>query len=123
MLTLLIEVVVEILLQLVFELVAFFFPLLFISWRKRQAPAWLKTLSYAFWGLLLGMLSLHFVPTLMLARAYALANLILTPILMGVVFVVLSKAKHDDQDWLQKARFLQGYLFAFGFALVRYIVT
>lgn len=122
MLSLLFELLGEIIVQLIVELLAFLLPELVLSWRKQTAPAWLKALSYACWGLVFGAVSLYFLPRLLIYPAYALANLILTPILMGVVFVVLSKAKHDDQDWLQKSRFLQGYLFAFGFALVRYFV-
>lgn len=122
MLNLILGFVGELLLQLLLEFVAIFLPELVVSWRKQAAPVWLKALSHAFWGVLLGILSLYLIPTLLMQPAYALANLILTPLLMGVVFVVLSKAKHDEQDWLQKARFLQGFLFAFGFALVRYFV-
>lgn len=122
MLSLLLEFLGELLLQLVVEIVAFFLPELVTSWRKQQAPAWLKAASYGCWGLLLGIVSLYFFPTRLIAPAFALANLLLTPLLMGLVFVVLSKAKHDEQDWLQKARFLQGFLFALGFALVRYFV-
>ncbi len=122
MLTLLLELLGELLVQLLVELLAFFLPELLTSWRKQAAPAWLKAISYGFCGLVCGAVSIYFLPKLLIAPAYALANLLLTPLLMGMLFVVLSKVRADDHDWLQKARFIQGFLFALGFALIRYLL-
>jgi hypothetical protein len=119
---LLIEVLGEFILQVLGE--AFLelgFHSLAEPFRKPPDP-WIAALGYTLFGCIFGGLSLlAFAAHLTPAGVPRLLNLLLTPLAVGLCMVALGRwrARRGDSV-LRIDRFFYGYLFALGFALVRF---
>ena len=89
--------------------------------RKKPNP-WLAAIAYALFGAALGGLSLLVFPDyLMHHKGLRVANTALSPIFAGLSMAAIGKWRAKrGQDVLRIDRFAYGYLFALGFALVRF---
>lgn len=89
---------------------------------RREVDPWLAALGYALFGAAAGGVSLwlfsdHFIPP----GPMRLANLILTPIAVGLCMAALGAWRaRRGQPRLRIDRFLYGYVFALALALVRH---
>ena len=122
MLTLLVEVVGEFLLQLLIEaLIEAGFHSLGEPFRRTPNP-WLAALGFTLFGAALGGLSLFFFPAhLTPAGLPRLLNLLLTPVAVGLCMAWLGRQRErNGQTRLRIDRFWFGALFAFALGLVRY---
>ncbi|MCH8622356.1 hypothetical protein [Undibacterium sp. TS12] len=114
------EFIFEVLLQLVAEVLVEVF-----SWnhtsRKENGPV-LLVMGYAFLGLLAGAVSVWIFPHAFIASSTGrVANLVLTPLLMGA-FVAVFSAWRTGED-LRFKRFACGYAMALSLALVRFFAA
>lgn len=116
------EFIFEILLQLVFEL---FFGnvvrFLREPFRKVISP-WFAMAGYAIYGTLSGALSLWIFPSLFMASHPAqVANLLITPFLMGGAMMALGAWRRSrHKEVIRLDRFLYGFVFAAAMAAVRF---
>jgi hypothetical protein len=120
----------EILFELLFELLIQLFGEVFVElglhsiaapFRKDSSP-WLAAVGYAFFGAVLGGLSLLVFPHHMVANIqWRLVSLGATPIAAGACMPLLGawRAKRG-QEVIRIDRFSYGYLFALCFGLVRF---
>lgn len=121
MLEFLIEIIGELLLQACIELLGEIgLRSLAEPFRKPPNP-WLAALGYFIFGALAGGISLLVFPTHLVAEELRLANLVLTPIVVGLLMAALGawRARHG-QIILRIDRFSYGFLFALSLALVRF---
>lgn len=113
----------EFLLQIVFELLAEFgLHSLREPFQRKPHPA-VAFIGYGLLGALAGGLSLWAFPSLLIASPDAqLANLLISPVLAGLLMAALGawRAKRG-QSLLRMDRFACGFLFALSMALVRYV--
>lgn len=112
----------ELLLQLVFEVLA---ELGFRSVKevfRKPANPWLAAIGYALLGAAAGWLSLLVMPTLLLAGETArVAGLFATPLVAGALMAALGAWRlRRDQAIVRLDRFAYGYLFALAMAGVRF---
>ena len=118
---LLFEIFGELLLQIVFELLAEF------GWRSLQQPfkqapnPLLAGVGYALFGAVAGGLSLWWFPNLFIASPVGrIANVIVTPILSGAAMAALGAwRRRRDQPTVLLDRFAYAFIFAMSMALVR----
>ena len=118
---LLFEIFGELLLQIVFELLAEF------GWRSLQQPfkqapnPLLAGVGYALFGAVAGGLSLWWFPNLFIASPVGrIANVIVTPILSGAAMAALGAwRRRRDQPTVLLDRFAYAFIFAMAMALVR----
>lgn len=92
--------------------------------RKPPNP-WLASLGYLLFGCMFGGLSLliisHHITTQGPAR---IANLVITPLAIGVFMAIVGRWRAQRGDrMLRIDGFFYGYLFALGFALVRFALA
>jgi len=89
---------------------------------RRPPNPWMAALGYALFGAILGGLSLLVFPHHLTPAGLArIANLVLTPIAVGLCMVAMGawRARRGDPV-LRIDRFSYGYLFALTLALVRF---
>ena len=88
---------------------------------RRPVNPWLAAVGYAVLGALLGGLSLWVMPELLIPEPGRVLNLVIAPILVGLMMVGLGawRARRGDPV-LRIDRFVYGYLFALALALVRF---
>lgn len=117
------EVLAELVLQIVFEILA---ELGFRSIRepfRRPEPLdpWLAGLGYLILGAVAGTLSLWVFPVLFIKLKWLrVAILLLTPLAAGGLMAALGAwRRRKDQELVRLDRFTYGCLFAFAMALVR----
>lgn len=117
------EFVGEILLQLLFELVA----RMGLGWWRAPlrplASPWLAGAAYLALGAAAGVLSLWAVPALFITQPQLqLVNLVVTPLVAGAVMAALGslRARHGLQR-MRLDRLAWGTAFAFAMAAVRYL--
>ena len=118
---LLFEIFGELLLQIVFELLAEF------GWRSLQQPfkqapnPLLAGVGYALFGAVAGGLSLWWFPNLFIGSPVGrIANVIVTPILSGAAMAALGAwRRRRDQPTVLLDRFAYAFIFAMSMALVR----
>ena len=119
------EILCEFLLQLLGEAL-FEVGLHALSEPFRRSPnPWLACIGYILFGTIVGGISVLVVPTHGVhVRAWRLANLVITPVAVGLCMSALGawRAKRD-QSVLRIDRFGYGYLFALSFALIRVSFT
>lgn len=90
---------------------------------QRDSSPWFAGLGYFFLGCLAGGVSLlvvaqHLTP----AGAPRLANLVLTPLMAGLLMALLGRWRGRRGDRLLRIdRFAYGYLFAIGLAIIRFV--
>ncbi|MFZ6709817.1 hypothetical protein [Undibacterium sp. TC9W] len=114
-----IEFIFEVLLQLVFEILE----VVFTSGagkrqREPQSPI-VTAIIYIAFGIMAGFISLWIFPQAFIhSNLGRVANLILTPLLMGLFAAAFSAWRTGDG--LRLWRFINGYVFAMSLALVRF---
>jgi len=121
MLEFIFEMVGEFLLQAILEgLVELGFHSLAEPFRKPPNP-WLAAIGYALFGAVAGGLSLLLFPDHLVSGNLRLANLVATPIAVGLLMCIMGiwRSRHD-QPVLRIDRFAYGYVFALFLALVRF---
>ncbi len=119
---LIVQFVGEVLLQIVFQLLA---ELGLRGLRRVTVEIvnpWVAVLFYVLLGAGLGWLSVQILPSLLLAsRTAQLANLVVTPILAGLAMVALGAwRRRREQALIRLDGFAYGYLFALSMAVIRY---
>jgi hypothetical protein len=83
---------------------------------------WVASVGYAIFGLILGLLSLFAFPEYLVhSGGLRIANLILTPMVVGACMAALGawRVKRGDNA-LRIDKFAYGYLFALSIAIVRF---
>jgi len=121
MLEALLEIVGEFLLQVLLEALAEIgLHALAEPFRKTPNPV-VAALGYLLLGLIAGGLSLLIVPTHFTPNIWRIANLVMTPLAIGLIMLLIGswRAKHG-LSVLRIERFAYGYLFALAVALVRF---
>jgi hypothetical protein len=89
--------------------------------REKPINPWLAAIGYLIFGAAAGGLSLLFIPTLLISNTdLRMVNIILTPLLMGLLMSQLGqwRRKHD-MTTIRLDTFLYGFLFALSMAAVR----
>ena len=121
MLEFLFEILAEIILQTLGEaLVELGFHSLAEPFRKPPNP-WLAAIGYGLFGAILGGLSLLLFSAHFVSEGWRIANLILTPVVVGMLMSAMGYWRaRRGQAVLRIDRFAYGYLFALTFALVRF---
>jgi hypothetical protein len=116
-----IEIIGEFLLQVVVEsLVELGFHAVTEPFRRAPNP-WLAGFGYTLFGLIAGGISLWVFPMHLAGKGLRLANLLLTPIAVGLLMNAMGAWRaRNNQAVLRIDRFAWGYLFALSFALIRY---
>lgn len=119
------EFLFEVLLQMVFEVLAEAGLWFFRKYRTKRPGPGLAAVGYAFLGIVCGLVSLLVFPALLLRSPTArLLNLLVTPLVAGAAMALLAWWwRRREQPNLRAAHFVQGFLFAFAMALVRYFVA
>lgn len=88
---------------------------------RRPPNSWLAGFGYAILGAIVGGLSLLILPMHLAGEGLRLANLLLTPIAVGLLMSAIgARRARNGQSVLRIDRFAWGYLFALSFALIRY---
>ncbi len=88
---------------------------------RRQPNPWLAAFGFVLFGTVLGGLSLLIFPNNFAAETWRIANLLITPILVGGLMMLIGawRAKRGEPT-LRIDKFSYGYLFALALGLVRY---
>ena len=122
MLEILFELFGEFILQFLFEILAVFGPHKWATSLRRPSEAWMTASYFAIFGMLAGGMSLlivhaHFITH----KPTRIVNLIVTPLAIGAAmsFIGAWRERHDEA-MLRFDRFSYGYLFALGFAFIRF---
>lgn len=112
----------ELILQVVFEVLAELGLHSFRSEKRKRLSLWWAIPGYIIFGFLAGILSLIIFPNLFLtSRALQLVGVILLPVLAGFVMALLGAwRRRREQELIRLDRFAFGYLFALAMALVRF---
>lgn len=122
---LLLEFIAEVVLQIVFELVAEVLVAVVDRLTGGRLRLNKKTLTYVFligFGFILGCGSLELYGIVIKSRGLQIANLIVTPILAGLLMQLIGNVKaKKGKPGLVLDRFWHGYLFALFFALGRFV--
>ncbi len=122
MLEFLFEIVGEIVLQILFEALAELGLRSLAEPFRRPTNPWLAVFGYTLFGAAAGGLSLLAFPShLVGSHGMRIANLIITPIAVGLLMCAVGawRARRGEQ-LLRIDRFAYGYLFAVSLALVRF---
>ena len=92
---------------------------------KKDRNPLIAFIGYLFLGVLIGGISVGFFPELMIdSPSLALANLVITPILIGLMMSTIgSFLNKRAKRRLRLETFSYGFVFAFSVAMVRYIGT
>ena len=90
--------------------------------RKNERNAYLAFIGYGILGGVVGAISLFIFPDLLLDnRLHAVGNLIVTPIIAGLVLAYIGRVKtRRGKSTIRLDSFLFGFIFAFTMALTRY---
>jgi hypothetical protein len=112
---LLLQLFVELLLELGFHSMANTF--------ERPRNPTLSAIGYVLWGAIAGGLSLLLFPNSFVHNhALKIANLFITPIVLGVCMMLVGKYRSKkDKPLIRLDSFAYGFLFAFSMSLVRYV--
>ncbi|MFZ6874989.1 hypothetical protein ACO0LF_23245 [Undibacterium sp. Di27W] len=119
-----IEFIFEVLLQLVFEVLELGVSSGVERRKSEFLPSWLAVIIYMACGALAGYVSIWIFPQAFLQGNHArIANLLLTPVLMGFLAGAFAAWRTGDAPGIFKHRFTCGYAFALSLALVRFFAT
>jgi hypothetical protein len=124
MIEFIVEVLGEFLLQLVGE-VLFELGLHTTKEPFRRKPSpWVAALGYTFFGLVVGVVLNFMFPLNFVPLQWRLANLVITPILVGYLMMQIGRLRAKRGDPVYRIdKFAYGYLFALAVALVRLLWT
>ena len=117
------EVLLEVILQLFFEI------LVQLGLHKaviaRRSNPLIAAWGYFFLGTILGLLSLvFFSDSLISNKTVRVVNLGATPVAVGIIMAMTGRSKRKrGMEVIRIEQFFFGYLFALGFAIVRYTLT
>ncbi len=115
-----IEFFFEILLQLIFEILELVFTTRIEKRERGPRSPLVAALMYIFFGVIAGFASLWIFPQAFIHSSTGrIINLILTPVLMGLLAAVF--AAWRTGDGLRLWRFINAYVFALSLAVVRFI--
>lgn len=122
MLEFLLEIAGEFLLQAVVEALAELGLHSLAEPFRRPPNPWLAALGYSIFGAVAGGLSLLLFPSHLVAgEGWRLANLVLTPVAVGLLMCAMGAWRSRRGDTILRIdRFAYGYLFALSLALVRF---
>ena len=83
----------------------------------------LTVAGYGFLGLLAGLLSLVILPNYLIENSnYRLANLIVTPVIIGICMAILGGLlRRRDKEFMALDSFSNGYIFALIMSLTRWL--
>ncbi|MES2151557.1 MAG: hypothetical protein V4508_17405 [Pseudomonadota bacterium] len=112
----------EVVLQLVFEVMAEFgLHSLSEPFKKKPQP-WLAALGYVLFGALAGAISLWIFPRLFATTMGGrLLNLLFAPVVSGLAMVAIGMWRiRRDQETIRLDKFAYGYLFALAMATMRF---
>jgi hypothetical protein len=128
-----VEIIVEVILQFIFEILLQLLAEVFcelglrpvtemFKGRRVQNP-WLASVGYLLVGAAVGGLSLLLFKSSMIHNSFLrIVNLVVTPILAGLVMVAIGHLREKrGQQLVRLDRFGYGFIFAFGMALVRFL--
>lgn len=88
---------------------------------ERDPVPWMAAIGYTLFGSIAGAISLLFLPALIAGFPARLANLVLAPLLAGLLMSMIGAwRRRRDQRLILLDRFRYGYLFALALALVRF---
>jgi hypothetical protein len=88
---------------------------------QRKPNPWLAAIGYGGIGAVLGGISLAIFPNNFVAESWRVANLLLTPIAVGIAMTALGYWRSNRGDAVLRIdKFFYGYLFALALALVRF---
>ena len=91
---------------------------------KRPPNPWLAALGYALFGLIAGGLSVLVVSHNLVPEGWRVANLVLTPLAVGGLMACMGAWRaRRGQTLFRIDKFVCGYLFALGVAVVRFVAT
>jgi hypothetical protein len=122
MLDLILQIIGEFLIQIIGEiLVELGFHSLAEPFRTPPNP-WLAVIGYGVFGAIAGGLSLIFFPTYLTStKAWRIANLVITPIAVGLCMAALGAWRTKRGQLVFRIdRFSYGYLFALSLAVIRF---
>lgn len=115
----------ELLLQILFEAVAELLGHSLIEPFRRKEPmnAWLAGIGYALYGCIAGGLSLLIIPNLFISASWLrVTNLVLTPILAGLIMSYLgARRRKREKQTIRLETFSYGFVFALAMAIIRFI--
>lgn len=112
----------ELLLQILFEYLAELGFRGLADTVKRPRSPWLSTLGFILWGVLAGGISLLILPASPIREPQLrLANLFVTPLLVGIGMMLLGRLRERrGQPLVRLDRFGYAFVFAFSMALIRF---
>ena len=92
---------------------------------RRQPNPWVAAIGYLLFGAIVGGLSLLLFPNhFVIATSLRVANLVVTPIAVGLLMAGVGALRaRRGQSLLRIDRFAYGYLFALALAAVRFLFT
>lgn len=119
---LILQFVGELLLQVVFQVLAEVGLRGFRVVASRQANPWVAAVFYVLLGCGVGWISVQLQPSLLLqSRQAQWANLLVTPVLAGLAMVALGAwRRRREQALIRLDGFAYGYLFALSMAVIRH---
>jgi hypothetical protein len=126
LLSFVIQVFGELLLQLLLELLSEIGVRTFTGMiRPTHTGPWMAFAGYLLLGAVIGVISLHFLPHhLITSPGGRLANLVVTPLLAGGFMMRLGNWRAGkDQDLIRLDEFVYGFCFALEIALIRFFFT
>jgi hypothetical protein len=116
------EMLAELVLQIVFELLAEFGARTVSAMLERRPHPWLAGIGYVVFGAIAGAISLWpFPESFLKTTTTRVLNLLLTPVVAGLAMSALGRWRRGkDQALVRIDRFAWGYVFALAMAAVRF---
>ena len=117
------QVLAELLLQALFEYLAEMGFRSLADTIKRPRSPWLSTIGFVLWGAMAGGISLLIFPASPIHDPQLrLANLFITPLLVGSGMMLLGRLRENrGQRLVRLDRFGYAFVFAFSMALIRFV--
>lgn len=93
------------------------------TFRRKPKHPFLSMIGYSLWGAIAGGISFLILPNSFIDHAHLrIANLLLTPVLIGCIMMYIGKLRTKKGQKLVKLdRFGYAFCFAFAMALVRFV--
>jgi glycerol uptake facilitator-like aquaporin len=118
----LLELILYILFEILGQAIGAVILYIFFEPLKKQPHPWLAAIGYAMIGATIGGLSLFFLPNQLMKPMWRNINLLLTPIITGVVLAFWQSPKTLPKTVIyQNPNFYYGFIFALSWLLIRFI--